>query len=171
MFTLQTSPICDAQGARYARGAGSPEEQFGGTVGEVTGFNLHAGVAARVNERKKFERLCRYISRPAVSAKRLSLTPNGNIRYQLKAPYRDGTTSKCLKGQHGDIPIEAPRQLVPCIEPVMCTALVEAGITYGQLYDYVQEHNLPLILSFFVYTCSEVPRPAPSYVSHKRIHW
>ena len=24
--------------------------------------------------------------------KRLSLTPNGNIRYQLKTPYRDGTT-------------------------------------------------------------------------------
>jgi hypothetical protein len=27
-----------------------------------------------------------------VSEKRLSLTPNGNIRYQLKTPYRDGTT-------------------------------------------------------------------------------
>ena len=24
--------------------------------------------------------------------KRLSLTPNGNVRYQLKTPYRDGTT-------------------------------------------------------------------------------
>ncbi len=37
-------------------------------------------------------RLCRYISRPAVSEQRLSLTPNGNIRYQLKTPYKDGTT-------------------------------------------------------------------------------
>jgi len=36
--------------------------------------------------------LCRYISRPAISEKRLSLTPNGNVRYQLKTPYRDGTT-------------------------------------------------------------------------------
>jgi hypothetical protein len=27
-----------------------------------------------------------------VSEKRLSLTSNGNIRYQLKTPYRDGTT-------------------------------------------------------------------------------
>ncbi len=32
------------------------------------------------------------ISRPAVSEKRLSLNPNGNVRYQLKTPYRDGTT-------------------------------------------------------------------------------
>ena len=38
------------------------------------------------------ERLCRYIARPAVSEKRLSLTANGNVRYQLKTPYRDGTT-------------------------------------------------------------------------------
>jgi len=46
-------------------------------------------VSARANERKKLERLCRYISRPAVSEKRLSLTSNGNIRYQLKTPYRE----------------------------------------------------------------------------------
>jgi len=58
----------------------------------MAGFSLHAGVAARADERKKLERLCRYVSRPAVSEKRLSLTPNGNIRYQLKTPYRDGTT-------------------------------------------------------------------------------
>ena len=49
-------------------------------------------MAARADERKKLERLCRYISRPAVSEKRLSLTPNGNVRYRLKTPYRDGTT-------------------------------------------------------------------------------
>jgi hypothetical protein len=36
--------------------------------------------------------LCRYISRPAVSEKRLSLTSAGSIRYQLKTPYSDGTT-------------------------------------------------------------------------------
>jgi hypothetical protein len=30
--------------------------------------------------------------RPAVSEKRLSLTANGQIRYPLKTPYRDGTT-------------------------------------------------------------------------------
>ena len=38
------------------------------------------------------ERLCRYITRPAVSTERLSLTPQGNTRYRLKTPYRDGTT-------------------------------------------------------------------------------
>ena len=80
VFTLQTLPACD------------PEDQFGDTVGKVAGFSLHAGVAAKAHERNKLERLCRYISRPAVSEKRLSLTKNGNVRYQLKTPYRDGTT-------------------------------------------------------------------------------
>jgi len=61
-------------------------------VGKVVGFSLHAGVAARAHEREKLERLCRYIARPAVSIKRLSLTRNGQIRYELKTPYDEGTT-------------------------------------------------------------------------------
>jgi hypothetical protein len=78
VFTL---PACD------------PEDQFGDTVGKVAGFSLHAGVAAaKAHERNKLERLCRYISRPAVSEKRLSLTAQGKVRYQLKTPYKDGTT-------------------------------------------------------------------------------
>jgi hypothetical protein len=68
------------------------DELFDDGAGKMAGFSLHAGVAARADERKKLERLCRYISRPAVSEQRLSLTPNGNVRYQLKTPYRDGTT-------------------------------------------------------------------------------
>jgi len=59
---------------------------------KVAGFSLHAGVAARAHERKKSERLCRYIARPAVSEKRLSLLRNGKVRDELKTPYRDGTT-------------------------------------------------------------------------------
>jgi hypothetical protein len=49
-------------------------------------------VAARAQQREKLERLCRYITRPAVSEKRLSLTHQGKVRYELKTPYRDGTT-------------------------------------------------------------------------------
>ena len=78
VFTLQTLPACD--------------ELFDDGVGKVAGFSLHAGVAARADQRQKLERLCRYISRPAIAEQRLSLTPNGNVRYQLKTPYRDGTT-------------------------------------------------------------------------------
>ena len=61
-------------------------------TGNVAGFSLHAGVTARAHERAKLERLCRYIARPAVSTQRLSLTRNGQVRYELKTPYRNGTT-------------------------------------------------------------------------------
>ena len=61
-------------------------------VGEVSGFSLHAGVATKANERSKLERSCRYITRPPVSTKRLSMTRNGRVRYELKTPWRNGTT-------------------------------------------------------------------------------
>ena len=78
--SMQTLPECD------------PDELFTDGVGKLAGFSLHAGVAAKAREREKLERLCRYIARPAVSEKRLSLTAQGKVRYELKTPYRDGTT-------------------------------------------------------------------------------
>jgi hypothetical protein len=66
VFTLHTLPDCG-------------DDPCAATVGTVAGFSLHAGVAARANEREKLERLCRYIARPAVSTKRLSLTRNGQV--------------------------------------------------------------------------------------------
>ena len=61
-------------------------------MAKLAGFSLHAGVVAKAHQRDKLERLCRYISRPTVSEKRLSLTSTGKIRYELKTPYRNGTT-------------------------------------------------------------------------------
>ena len=55
-------------------------------------FSLHAGVATLAHQRKKLEHFCRYLARPAVSEKRLALTRNARVRYELKTPYRDGTT-------------------------------------------------------------------------------
>jgi hypothetical protein len=80
VFTLQTLPDC---------GSDKPGTT---AVGKAAGFSLHAGVATKANERAKLERLCRYITRPAVSTKRLSLIRNGQVRYELKTPYSNGTT-------------------------------------------------------------------------------
>ena len=63
-----------------------------GDAGRVGGFSLHAGVAAQAHERAKLEKLCRYITRPAISERRLSISPQGRVRYQLKTPWRNGTT-------------------------------------------------------------------------------
>ncbi|WP_211229858.1 transposase [Brumicola pallidula] len=47
---------------------------------------------ANADEPEKLERLCCYISRPAISEQRLSITKQVQVRYELKTPYRDGTT-------------------------------------------------------------------------------
>ena len=59
-----------------------------GGAGKVGGFSLHAGVAAEAHQAHKLETLCRYITRPAISEQRLSIS----VRYELKTPWRNGTT-------------------------------------------------------------------------------
>jgi hypothetical protein len=77
VFTLQTLPA-------------SIESEYG-QLANTSGFSLHAGVFADADEPDKLERLCRYISRPAISEQRLGMTDHGKVRYELKTPYRDGT--------------------------------------------------------------------------------
>ncbi len=80
VLTLQTIPARE-------------EEEYGtDQLGRIGGFSLHAGVSVNTRERKKLERICRYISRPALSEARLELTGQGMVRYALKTAYRDGTT-------------------------------------------------------------------------------
>jgi hypothetical protein len=43
------------------------------------------------------ERLRRHIARPAISEQRLSLTPAGKVRYELKTPFRNGTTHEIFE--------------------------------------------------------------------------
>jgi hypothetical protein len=78
VFTLQTLPT-------------NTDGEYG-QLANTSGFSLHAGVSANADEPEKLERLCRYISRPAISEQRLSMTDHGKVRYELKTPYRDGTT-------------------------------------------------------------------------------
>ncbi|WP_348681900.1 transposase [Alteromonas mediterranea] len=53
----------------------------------MAGFSLHAGIFAAQSD--KLERSCRYIARPAVGEKRLSLTSTCNVRNELKRGSRD----------------------------------------------------------------------------------
>jgi hypothetical protein len=38
------------------------------------------------------ERLCRYVTRPAICLERLTVRADGKVQYELKNPFRDGTT-------------------------------------------------------------------------------
>jgi hypothetical protein len=79
------------------------------------GFSLHAAVRCHANERLKLERLCRYITRPALANDRVKINGQGQVELKLKTPWRDGTTHHVMS------PLEFMQRmaaLVPrCQEP------------------------------------------------------
>ena len=43
-------------------------------------------------QRDRLERLCRYVTRPAICLERLKVRADSQIQYELKHPFRNGTT-------------------------------------------------------------------------------
>ena len=60
------------------------------------GFSLHAAVRIEAHDRKRLERLYRYITRPALSEERIQVNAAGQVQLELKTPWRDGTTHLVL---------------------------------------------------------------------------
>jgi len=58
----------------------------------VAGVNLHANVCVPANDRRRLERLCRYVARPPIATERLEQRSDGRLLYRLKHRWRDGTT-------------------------------------------------------------------------------
>ena len=66
-------------------------------VAQVAGFSLHAATVCEAWQRSRLERLCRYITRPPIATKRLSVDDRGRVVYQYKHPFRDGSTHVLLE--------------------------------------------------------------------------
>ncbi len=73
------------------------------------GFTLHADVAVPARDRRRLERLCRYVARPPVATDRLERLPDGRLLYHLRHRWRDGTTQILFE------PHQLPGRLVPLI--------------------------------------------------------
>jgi hypothetical protein len=71
---------------------GRDEKATAGLCADAHGFSLHAGVRCGEHQRKELERLCSYITRPAIANERLKRDGAGDVVLQLKSPWRDGTT-------------------------------------------------------------------------------
>jgi hypothetical protein len=57
------------------------------------GVNVHAGVVVPAGDRAALERIVRYLLRPALSLKRLSLRDDDTVVYRLQRPDRRGRTA------------------------------------------------------------------------------
>lgn len=101
VFTLQTVPAIQDD---------DRQSDHGGAA-NAGGFSLHAGLDIEPHRRAKLERLCRYVSRPPVAEERLVLSSSGQVRYQLKTAYRDGTTHIMLE------PLELMARLAALVPP------------------------------------------------------
>ena len=55
-------------------------------------FSLNCAVSCQPHQRDRLEQLCRYITRPALCLDRLSVNTTGQVVYQLKNPFHDGTS-------------------------------------------------------------------------------
>ena len=65
-------------------------------LARLPGFSLHAATMCEAHQRRKLEKLCRYITRPTIVTDRLSLDGQGRVVYRYKRPFRDGSTHVVL---------------------------------------------------------------------------
>jgi len=99
-------------GDRVEPGPGSSTEgEAHAAVARHGEMSLHAAVAVPANDRRRLERLCRYVARPPIAQDRLEEQSDGRLALRLKTRWRDGTTHILL--QRRDL-IE---RLVPLIPP------------------------------------------------------
>ncbi|MCX5742179.1 MAG: transposase, partial [Proteobacteria bacterium] len=64
----------------------------------VDGFSLHANTTVDVGDRGALERLARYVLRPAISADRVTLRPDGRVEYRFRRHDPTGRTSWVTDG-------------------------------------------------------------------------
>jgi hypothetical protein len=75
------------------------------------GLSLHAAVAVPARDRRRLERLCRYVARPPLANGRLEERPDGRLALRLKTRWRDGTSHILMERS------ELIDRLVPLIPP------------------------------------------------------
>jgi hypothetical protein len=75
------------------------------------GMSLHADVAVPARDRRRLERLCRYVARPPLALERLEELSDDRLAYRLKTPWRDGTTRVVMERT------ELLERLAPLVPP------------------------------------------------------
>ena len=92
-YRIATGPhagrrIATIGGGFHAAGSGKAKR----LCAEIGGFSLHAATRCRAGDRFRLTRLCRYVTRPAFADDQLSWDGAARVTFELKTPWRDGTT-------------------------------------------------------------------------------
>jgi hypothetical protein len=99
-----------------------PPGEDSGSRWVAGGFNLHAGPRIEANDRKRLERLCRYVGRPALSEARLEQARDGRIIFHLKRSWSDGTRALILT------PLQLTERLALMVPPPRAHLVTYHGV-------------------------------------------
>jgi hypothetical protein len=86
------------------------------------GFSLHADVAVQARRRDQLEKVCRDILRPPLAVERLTESTGGQLLYQFRRPWRDGSTALLLD------PLERLGRLAALVPPPRRPLLAYHGL-------------------------------------------
>ena len=109
------------QPVRRLRSA-APATATGRRSARLEGFSLHADVAVPARRRDQLEKLCRYIVRPPLALERLTESPGGQLLYQLRRAWSDGSTALLLE------PLELLERLAALVPPPRRPLLAYHGL-------------------------------------------
>jgi hypothetical protein len=85
-------------------------------------MSLHADVAVPAHDRRRLERLCRYVARPPLASERLEERPDGSLTLRLETRWRDGTSHILMERS------ELIERLVPLIPPSLAHQVRYHGV-------------------------------------------
>ena len=88
----------------------------------LEGFSLHADVAVPARRRDRLEHLVRYILRPPLALERLTESTGGQLLYQFRRPWSDGSTALLLD------PLELLERLAALVPPPRRPLLAYHGV-------------------------------------------
>jgi hypothetical protein len=88
----------------------------------LEGFSLHADVAVPARRRDQLETVCRYILRPPLAVERLTESTGGQLRYEFRRAWSDGSTALLLD------PLELLERLAALVPPPRRPLLAYHGL-------------------------------------------
>lgn len=88
-------------GRKVRRRLTDPEDgvRSGSLCYAARGFSLHAATRIETTDRRRLERLCRYVIRPPIANGRLRFVDEQTLVFTLKTPWADGTCQLVLSPQ------------------------------------------------------------------------
>ena len=121
-------------GRRVRRRLTDPEDgvRTGALCYAARGFSLHAATRVEATDRRRLERLCRYVVRPPVAARRLRIVDDETLVFHLKTPWADGTTSLLLS------PTELVEKLAALVPPPRTNLIRYHGVLASAAADRAQ---------------------------------